>query len=98
MKIDDFDKTKNSELELTEEQKKYQHDFLISGFINKNKYIFSVLKNKMKNTEKTLQDLHDEVINKKSNLTRSQRDFLLIWKLDFLQECLDVINKKSKKL
>lgn len=84
----------STEPELTEEQKKQQHDFFVSGFVHKNKYIFSEISNRIVSTGKTLQDLYDEVIEKKSPFTRSQRDFLKMWKLDFLQECLDLFNKQ----
>lgn len=66
-------------------------------FIIKFHYILCFLDNYMKQNKLTLEDLRQQVIDKTSKLSRSQRDFLSAWKLDFIQECLNLNKEYERK-
>ena len=66
-------------------------------FIIKFHYILCFLDNYMKQNKLTLEDLRQQVIDKTSKLSKSQRDFLSAWKLDFIQECLNLNKEYERK-
>lgn len=66
-------------------------------FIIKFHDILCFLKKYMKQNKYTLEDLRNQVIEKKSYLSKSQRDFLAMWKLEFIQQCFDELKIMEKE-
>ena len=66
-------------------------------FVIKFRDILCFLRKYMAQNHYTLEDLRNQVIEKKSYLSRSQRDFLSAWKLDFIQECLNLNKEYERK-
>lgn len=66
-------------------------------FIIKFYSVLHFLQNYMKQHKYTLEDLRNQVIDKKSYLSKSQRDFLIVWKLEFIQQCFDEIEKMKEE-
>ena len=65
-------------------------------FIMNFHYILCYLDRYMREKGFTLEELRQQVIDKTSNLSKSQRDFLAAWKLDFIQECIDQIKEYAR--
>lgn len=66
-------------------------------FVIKFHDILCFLRKYMKQNKYTLEDLRNQVIEKKSYLSKSQRDFLAMWKLDFIQQCFDELKIMEKE-
>lgn len=66
-------------------------------FIIKFHDILCFLRRYMVQNKYTLEDLHQQVIDKKSYLSKFQRDFLIAWKLDFIQDCLNEMTENERK-
>lgn len=58
-------------------------------FVIKFRDVLCFLRKYMSQNHYTLEDLRNQVIEKKSYLSKSQRDFLAMWKLEFIQQCFD---------
>lgn len=66
-------------------------------FIIKFHDVLCFLRKYMKQNKYTLEDLRNQVIEKKSYLSKSQRDFLAMWKLEFIQQCFDELIKMERE-
>lgn len=66
-------------------------------FVIKFRDVLCFLRKYMAQNHYTLEDLRNQVIERKSYLSRSQRDFLAMWKLEFIQQCFDELNKMEKE-
>lgn len=66
-------------------------------FVIKFRDILCFLRKYMAQNHYTLEDLRNQVIEKKSYLSKSQRDFLAMWKLEFIQQCFDELNKMERE-
>lgn len=66
-------------------------------FVIKFRDVLCFLRKYMAQNHYTLEDLRNQVIERKSYLTKSQRDFLAMWKLEFIQQCFDELTKMEKE-
>lgn len=66
-------------------------------FVIKFHDVLCFLRKYMAQNKYTLEDLRNQVIEKKSYLSRSQRDFLAMWKLEFIQQCFDELKIMEKE-
>ena len=79
----------SEEPELTEEQKKQQESFMRGMVISRYRATLRDIYIYMKEKGKTLDDIRKEILEKKCYLTTSHRDFIMSFKLDFIQQLLD---------
>ena len=92
-----IDPEQTSNKETSDEEKERIEKFMRSAFIRKNVFTLKQINNRCIKNNLTLEDLRNEIENKKSPLSRMQRDFLCTYKLDFIQECIIDIKKKKKR-
>ena len=75
--------------ELTQEQKEQQEQFLLAFIRKQYKSILSALKARM-DKGITLEQIFQEIEEKRSTLSANQRLFVKSFKLDFIKELLEV--------
>ena len=66
-------------------------------FVIKFRDVLCFLRKYMAQNHYTLEDLRNQVIEKTSYLSKSQRDFLAMWKLEFIQQCFDELTKMERE-
>ena len=94
-----IDTEQTSDKETSDEEKKRIEKFMRSAFIRKNVFTLKQINNRCIKNNLTLEDLRNEIENKKSPLSRMQRDFLCTYKLDFIQECIiDMIDAQKRAI
>ena len=84
--------------ELTPEQKEQQEKFWRGFFIKKHSYRLREVHDRMRATKCSVADLVQEVQEKRSPLTRSVRELLLAFQVDFIEQCLDDMYNKPTTL
>lgn len=89
MEIDKLSEVKDETLDPEMEK------FFRSAFIRTNGFILKQISQRMKEECMTLEDLRQEIITKKSPLSKMQRDFILSYKLDFINDCLEDMKNKT---
>ena len=94
-----IDTEQTSDKETSDEEKERIEKFMQSAFIRKNVFTLKQINNRCIKNNLTLEDLRNEIENKKSPLSRMQRDFLCTYKLDFIQECIiDMIDTQKRAI
>ena len=94
-----IDPEQTSDKETSDEEKERIEKFMRSAFIRKNVFTLKQINNRCIKNNLTLEDLRNEIENKKSPLSRMQRDFLCTYKLDFIQECIiDLIDAQKRAI
>lgn len=94
-----IDTEQTSDKETSDEEKERIEKFMRSAFIRKNVFTLKQINNRCIKNNLTLEDLRNEIENKKSPLSRMQRDFLYTYKLDFIQECIiDMIDAQKRAI
>lgn len=94
-----IDTEQTSDKETSDEEKERIEKFMRSAFIRKNVFTLKQINNRCIKNNLTLEDLRNEIENKKSPLSRMQRDFLCTYKLDFIQECIiDMIDAQKRAI
>lgn len=94
-----IDTEQTSDKETSDEEKERIEKFMRSAFIRKNVFTLKQINNRCIKNNLTLEDLRNEIENKKSPLSRMQRDFLCTYKLDFIQECIiDMIDAQKRTI
>lgn len=86
------EEVKTEEKPLTPEEleaKEKQEKFLRGGIIHKYHYHLRSIHDYMKSNKLTLEQVRDEILEKKCRLTTTQRDLVMWFKLDFMQQLLD---------
>lgn len=97
--ITSIDPEQTSDKETSDEEKERIEKFMRSAFIRKNVFTLKQINNRCIKNNLTLEDLRNEIENKKSPLSRMQRDFLCTYKLDFIQECIiDMIDAQKRAI
>lgn len=81
--------SENSEPELTEEQKASQEKFFRSMLISRFSSVLRAIHDLSISKNKSLAELQQEVREKKSTLSANQREFLMSFDIDFIQQLLD---------
>ena len=72
----------------SEVEKERMEKFLRSGIIRKYHYALSEIKRRLWRGKSTISKLKEEVENKTSTMTKSQRDFIMAYKEDFILQLL----------
>ena len=94
-----IDTEQTSDKETSDEEKERIEKFMRSAFIRKNVFTLKQINNRCIKNNLTLEDLRNEIENKKSPLSRMQRDFLCTYKLDFIQDCIiDMIDAQKRAI
>jgi len=81
--------------ELTPEQKEKQEKMFRSMIIYRFKGILKDIDNYTYKYNKSLSEIKDEIDNKTCLLTKSRRDFILGYQLDFIQQLIDDMNSNA---
>ena len=87
MKIDELNKKSEQVEELTPEQKEAQEKFFRSVVIKRFKSTLKAVKSKM-DQGITLEEIVREIEEKRSSLSSAQRNFMLGFKLDFIEKLI----------
>lgn len=82
--------------ELTPEEKEMNDKFMRSIVIGKFRTTLQDIYSYMKKKKVSLEEIKQEVENKTSNLTASRREFIIGFKLDFIQQLLDDMYKSKE--
>ena len=94
-----IDPEQTSNKETSDEEQERIEKFMRSACIRKNVFTLKQINNRCIKNNLTLEDLRNEIENKKSPLSRMQRDFLCTYKLDFIQECIiDMIDAQKRAI
>lgn len=98
MKIDNLKENSNEVIneeipELTEEQKELQEKFLRSGIIHKWHYHLRMIHDYMIKHKIKLEEVKEEIQNKKCKLNTTQRDLIMMFTLEFLNQLLQDMYK-----
>ena len=72
----------------SEVEKERMEKFLRSGIIRKYHYTLSEIKRRLWRGKSTISKLKEEVENKTSTMTKSQRDFIMTYDEDFILQLL----------
>lgn len=97
MEVEEFNKgvTANSTPETEEERKEKIDKFLRSALIIKHKNILQDINRYMTLNGLNLEQLRQEIVDKKCRLNASRRNFILSFKLDFIQQLFNDIEEKK---
>lgn len=93
MKIDELKETETT----VETLDPAQEIAMRQRFVIKFRDVLRFLRKYMNQNHYTLEDLRNQVIEKTSHLSKSQRDFLAMWKIEFIQQCFDELNKMERE-
>lgn len=85
-------------MEKTPKNEKELEKFIRSGFIRTKRSILRTLYSRCYNNSLKLEDIKEEVIKKTSPLSKAQRDFLTVYKIDFIRECINDMIESDGKL
>ena len=89
MNIDDLKEKAEDSEPVQEKLNPETEEFLMSGFIYRYREIFRVMKERMKSKGMTVSDLKNEIEAKKSPFSANQRSFIMGFKTEFLEKCLN---------